>query len=376
MSDSPPAGSVRRLVAKVGTSTLTGGAPRLSETYLDDLVRQIAHLRLSGCEVVLVTSGAIILGAQRLGLPRPPRLIPERQALAAVGQAILMHEYERRFARAGVAVAQILLTADDLADRRRYRHAHDAMRVLLARGVVPIVNENDTVAIDEIKIGDNDTLSALVACMLHADLLCILSDVDGLFTEDPHRDPQARLIAVVEDVDAEIRRHAGGAGSSQGVGGMVTKLHAARIATTAGIPTLIASGTTPDLLLRVARGEHPGTLFKPSAAPLRARQSWLAFAARPRGHLTIDAGARQAVLDQGRSLLPAGVVAVAGEFEVGDLVALVDPQGVQVAVGLAGYSSEELRRVIGQRSEQIASLLGNRSHAEAVHRDNLVVLPR
>lgn len=369
--------SLRRLVVKVGTSTLTAGGATLSAAYLDNLVRQITHLRLTGHEVVLVTSGAIVAGAQRLGMERPSRSIPERQALAAVGQAILMHQYERRFAAATVAVAQILLTADDLADRRRYRHAQNALRVLLQRGVVPIVNENDTVAIDEIKIGDNDMLSALVACMLHADFLCILSDVQGLFTDDPHRHPQARLVPVVEDVDLEVRRYARGAGSTQGVGGMVTKLHAARIATAAGIPAGIVDGSVPDILLRVARGECPGTLFKPSRTPLRARQSWLAFAARPRGQLTIDAGARRAVLEQGRSLLPAGIVGVQGDFEVGDLVALIDAHGKQVAVGLAGYSSAELRSVFGQRSEQIATMLGSRAaHPEAVHRDNLVVMPR
>ncbi len=366
-----------RLVAKVGTSTLTAGTSTLSASRLDDLVRQLVALRAEGREIVLVTSGAIVTGATRLGLRQPPADIAERQALAAVGQAILMHEYERRFADAAIVVAQILLTADDLTARRRYRLAQDAFRVLLARGVVPIVNENDTVAVDEIKIGDNDTLSALVACMLDADLLCILSDVRGLHSGDPRTDATARLIPVVENMDEEVARAASGAGSTQGVGGMVTKLHAARIATAAGVPTVIADGGEPDVLLRLARGEALGTFFRPSARPLRARQRWLAFAARPRGRLIVDEGARRAVLEQGRSLLPAGIVGVEGAFEVGDLVELVDGHGEQLAVGLAGYDSTALRRIVGARSERIAEVLGApRAHPEAVHRDNLVVMHR
>ena len=378
----PPAGiagggteglNLRRLVVKVGTSTLTAGGPALAPDRLDALVHQIIDLRRSGREVVLVTSGAIVTGANRLGLQRAPRSIPERQALAAVGQAILMHEYERRFTAHGVEVAQILLTADDLADRRRYRHAQDAFQVLLRRGVVPIVNENDTVAIDEIKIGDNDTLSALVACMLDVDLLCILSDVAGLYTRDPHRNPDAQLIRVVDDVEGEARRYAAGAGSPQGVGGMVTKLHAARIATAAGITTVVAHGAEPEVLPRLARGELLGTLFRPSREPLRARQRWLAFAARPRGHLVIDDGARTALLEQRRSLLPAGIVDVQGQFDVGDLVVLTDGSGEQVAVGLVGYSSGELRRLIGQRGETAVREGVRVTRHEAVHRDNLVV---
>lgn len=369
--------AARRLVAKVGTSTLTAGGSALSQSRLDDLVRQLVYLRAEGREVILVTSGAIVTGATRLGLRAPPAAIAERQALAAVGQAILMHEYERRFADASIAVAQILLTADDLTARRRYRLAQDAFGVLLARGVVPIVNENDTVAVDEIKIGDNDTLSALVACMLDADLLCILSDVGGLHSADPRTDAAARLIPVVENVDDAVARAASGAGSTQGIGGMVTKLHAARIATAAGIPTVIADGAEPDVLLRLARGEALGTVFRPSPRPLRARQRWLAFAARPRGRLILDDGARRAVLEQGRSLLPAGVVGVEGRFEVGDLVELVDGAGEQLAVGLAGYDSGMLRRIVGARSERIAEVLGApRAHPEAVHRDNLVVTQR
>ena len=364
---------MRRLVVKVGTSTLTAGGTTLAPDRLDALVHQIIDLRRSGREVVLVTSGAIVTGANRLGLQRAPRSIPERQALAAVGQAILMHEYERRFTAHGVEVAQILLTADDLADRRRYRHAQDAFQVLLRRGVVPIVNENDTVAIDEIKIGDNDTLSALVACMLDVDLLCILSDVAGLYTRDPHRNPDAQLIRVVDDVEGEARRYAAGAGSPQGVGGMVTKLHAARIATAAGITTVVAHGAEPEVLPRLARGELLGTLFRPSREPLRARQRWLAFAARPRGHLVIDDGARTALLEQRRSLLPAGIVDVQGQFDVGDLVVLTDGSGEQVAVGLVGYSSGELRRLIGQRGETAVREGVRVTRPEAVHRDNLVV---
>ncbi len=366
--------SVRRLVVKVGTSTLTAGGTTLAPQRLDALVDQISDLRRSGHEVVLVTSGAIVTGANRLGLQRAPRSIPERQALAAVGQAILMHEYERRFSVHGIEVAQILLTADDLADRRRYRHAQDAFQVLLRRGVVPIVNENDTVAIDEIKIGDNDTLSALVACMLDVDLLCILSDVAGLYTRDPHRNPDAQLIRVVDDVEGEARRYAAGAGSPQGVGGMVTKLHAARIATAAGIATVVAHGAEPEVLLRLARGEVLGTIFRPARAPLRARQRWLAFAAKPRGHLIIDDGARAALIEQRRSLLPAGIVDVQGHFDVGDLVVLTDSSGEQVAVGLAGYSSGELRRLLGERRESADQAGAPVARHEAVHRDNLVVL--
>jgi glutamate 5-kinase len=362
----------RRLVLKVGTSTLTAGAYALAPERLDGLVDAVAVCKREGRDVVLVTSGAIVTGASRLGLKAPPRAMPDRQALAAVGQAILMHEYDRRFAAHGMLVGQVLLTAGDFDHRRRYLNARNTMEALLRRGVVPIVNENDTIATEEIRIGDNDTLSARVAALVDAELLCILSDVDGLFTGDPRKDPAARRIPVVERITRRLEGIAADTGSQTGVGGMATKLRAARMATASGVEVVIAHGGERDAVARVLAGEDVGTRFRARPRPLRGRRRWLALRTRVRGRLWIDAGAVAAVVDRGKSLLASGITAVEGSFEAGDVVAILGPGGDEIARGVSTYGREDLDRIKGRRSQDAAVILG--LHViEAVHRDNMVV---
>lgn len=366
--------AARRLVLKVGTSTLTAGAYALSADRLDALVAAIACCKRDGRDVVLVTSGAIVTGASRLGLKAPPRAMPDRQALAAVGQAILMHEYDRRFAGHGILVGQVLLTAGDFDHRRRYLNARNTLEALLRRGAVPIVNENDTVATEEIRIGENDTLSARVAALIDADLLCILSDVDGLYTGDPRKDPNATRITVVDRITRKLETFAAETGSLTGVGGMATKVRAARMATASGVEVVIAHGGDPDVVARVLAGEDAGTRFRAQATPLRGRRRWLALRTRVRGQLRIDAGAAAAVRDRGKSLLPSGITAVDGDFEAGDVVSILGPDGDEIGRGVSTYNREDLDRIKGRRSPEAAAILG--VHViEAVHRDNMVVEP-
>ncbi|MBO8141863.1 MAG: glutamate 5-kinase [Firmicutes bacterium] len=363
----------RRIVVKIGTSSLTLPDGSLDVSRIEDLSRQAARLARRGYEQVLVSSGAIGVGARRLGIERRPRTMPEKQAAAAVGQGLLMQAYERAFFDQGLVVAQVLLTGEDIADRRRHLNSRNTMLKLLELGAVPVVNENDTVAVDEIRLGDNDTLSALVATLIDADLLVILSDVDGLYSVDPRKAPDARLVDVVGEITPELWKAAGGAGSPFGTGGMATKLEAARIVTAAGIPMFLTRGSRPAVLERVVAGDAVGTLFLPRPRPLTARQRWLAFHQRPRGLVQVDPGAVRALLEQGKSLLPAGVVSVDGRFQEGDLVRVCDAQGREVARGLVNYSSDDLRRIQGVHTSDIARVLGRKDYDEVIHRDNLVV---
>ncbi|MDR7481735.1 MAG: glutamate 5-kinase [Armatimonadota bacterium] len=362
--------SRRPIVVKVGTTTLCGDGPGPRADRLRAITAQLARAHRAGRPVLLVTSGAIATGAGALGLPRPASM-PERQALAAVGQPVLMREYARHFARAGIAVAQVLLTADDLAVRRRYLNARNTVAALLRRHILPIVNENDTVATEEIRIGDNDTLSAQVAILVGAELLCILSDVDGLYTGDPRRDPAARRIPEVPAITAEIERLARRTPSGVGTGGMITKLTAARLATAAGCTVVIADGRTPRVLDRLLAGERLGTWFLPVARTVAGRKRWLVASARVRGRLVVDDGAAAALRERGRSLLPSGIREVHGAFSAGDLVAVLDPAGREIARGIVAHDRTVLEQMRGRRSQEIAHLA--RGRIEAIHRDNLVL---
>ncbi|MFQ5521200.1 MAG: glutamate 5-kinase [Candidatus Methylomirabilia bacterium] len=363
----------RRLVVKVGSGLLASPGGGLNPDAISALADELARVMSEGREVVLVSSGAIAAGVGRLGLKQRPRSIPEKQAAAAVGQSALIWHYEQAFARHGLKVAQVLLIQDDISHRTRYLNARNTLSALLAFGILPIVNENDTVAVDEIKVGDNDNLSALVAHLIDADLLVLLTDVDGLYSGDPRREAAATRIEEVEVVTEEIRRLAWDDPDTVSVGGMGTKLQAAEKAVASGIPMVIAGGRERAVLQRLLRGESVGTLFLGKEDRLAARKRWIAFAVPPQGRLTVDAGARKALGEQGRSLLPSGLVEVDGNFQAGEMVALADTDGKEFGRGLVNYDSEELNRIRGVRSTAIEAILGYKRLDEAIHRDNLVV---
>ncbi|GIK46366.1 MAG: glutamate 5-kinase [Betaproteobacteria bacterium] len=363
----------RRLVVKVGSALVTANGAGLALEFIGELARQIARLREDGREVLLVSSGAIAAGMQRLGWTARPHAMHELQAAAAVGQMGLAQAYETCFSQYGLKTAQILLTHEDLADRLRYLNARSTLTALLALGVVPIINENDTVVTDEIKFGDNDTLGALVANLVEAEALVILTDQAGLFTSDPRKDPAATLVAEHRADDPALEAMAGGAGSGISKGGMLTKVRAAQRAARSGAHTLIASGREADVLPRLARGEALGTLLFATATPLAARKQWLADHLQLAGSLVLDAGAVQA-LAAGKSLLPVGVTAVEGEFERGAAVACRSADGREIARGLVNYSSSEARRIARQPSTEIEAILGYLDEPELIHRDNMVLL--
>jgi glutamate 5-kinase len=362
------------LVVKVGSSLVTNEGRGLDAAAIARWAAQIAQLRTLGKRCVLVSSGAIAEGMQRLGWTRRPHAIHEQQAAAAVGQMGLVQCYEASFRKHGLATAQVLLTHADMADRQRYLNARSTLRTLLDLGVIPVINENDTVVTDEIKLGDNDTLGALVANLVEADALIILTDQAGLFDADPRRVATARLIEQCEAGDPALEAVAGGTGSALARGGMLTKVLAAKRAARSGAHTVIASGREEDVLLRIARGERLGTLFSARTMPLAARKQWLADHLNVSGRLTLDAGALKALSSGGRSLLPVGVTAVAGEFERGAVVACEDAQGREVARGLANYSAAETRQIMRKPSSDIEAILGYVDAPELIHRDNLVLL--
>jgi glutamate 5-kinase len=367
-------GRIRRLVVKVGSGLVTAPGTGPDPDRIAALAAEIAAVS-RGREVVLVTSGAIVTGMARLGMAARPRSIPDKQAAAAVGQSALMWQYEIAFKRHGLAVGQVLLTAQDIADRARYLNARNTLLTLLRLHVVPVVNENDTVAVEEIKVGDNDNLSALVASLIDADLLVLLTDVDGFYTEDPLRHPDARKLDTVEAVTDDLVRlvwdHSGG-GS---VGGMATKLQAAQKAAAAGVPMIIGNGRTAGVLRRAVEGETVGTYFVPKADRLAARKRWIAFAVPPQGRLTVDAGALDALTQRGTSLLPSGVREVEGDFAAGAVVAvLAEADGREFARGLVNFDAAELRKLRGAKTREIEARLGYKSFDEVIHRDNLVIL--
>ncbi len=365
--------SARRLVIKVGSALVTNNGTGLDLEAIGEWARQIADLRKQGKEVVLVSSGAIACGMQRLGWSKRPHAVHELQAAAAVGQMGLVQVYENAFAAHGLVTAQVLLTHEDLADRKRYLNARSTLTTLLQLGVVPIINENDTVVTDEIKFGDNDTLGALVANLVEAEALIILTDQPGLYTADPRKDPTATLISEAAAGEARLELMAGGAGSSIGKGGMITKVLAAKRAARSGAHTAIASGREPDIMPRLAAGEAIGTLLVADTQPLAARKQWLADHLQLAGKLMLDAGAVKA-LKEGRSLLPVGVSNVEGDFERGAVVACVSPEGHELARGLTNYASSETRRIAGKPSGDIEAILGYIDEPELIHRDNLILL--
>lgn len=364
----------RRLVIKVGTSVLTGGAMGLNRPRMAELVRQIARLVAGGHEVVLVTSGAVLAGRERLNYPRPGRDIPFKQMLAAVGQGRLMHIYEQFFEIYDIAVAQVLLTREDLRDRHRYLNARNTLLALLERRIVPIINENDAVATEEIRVGDNDNLSALAANLVEAELLILLTDMPGLYTADPRRQPDARLIPEVPRIDERIYHLAGGSHSGLGTGGMLTKVQAAELATRGGTDVVVAGGDEENGLLRIAAGERLGTFFPAGQDRLEGRKRWILADTAAEGRLAVDSGAAEALLLEGKSLLAVGLTGVEGAFERGATVHIIDPAGREIARGVSNYGAGELAIIKGQRSREIEKRLGYGYGGEVVHRDNLVLL--
>lgn len=364
----------KRIVVKVGTSTLTGADGRVDRDWLADLARQTAGLRDKGAEVIVVTSGAIAAGIESLGLPARPRELTGLQAAAAVGQVRLIGTYAEVMATRGMGVAQVLITRHDTGHRQAYLYACQTLDRLLEMGIVPVVNENDTTAVEEIRFGDNDTLAALVGVMVHADLVVLLTDIEGLYDHDPQMDDQAVLLEHVDELTDEVIAAAGGSGSVHGTGGMATKLEAAKILMKAGIPMVVCDGRRPDVLLDAFAGEPVGTYFAGGEGEVEARKLWIAFARHPKGTVIVDAGARDAVRLRGTSLLPAGVVHVVGRFSAGDPVAIADENGSEIARGLSDVSSRDLERMMGHTSAQIAAMAPELAGREVVHRDRLVIL--
>jgi glutamate 5-kinase len=363
------------LVVKVGSSLVTNEGQGLDTQAIAHWADQIARLKQLGKQVVLVSSGAIAEGMQRLGWKKRPSAVHELQAAAAVGQMGLVQVYETCFRKHDLHTAQVLLTHEDLADRKRYLNARSTLRTLLALNVIPIINENDTVVTDEIRFGDNDTLGALVTNLIEADALVIMTDQKGLFSADPRKDPNAHLIQEARAGDADLEKMAGGAGSAIGRGGMLTKVLAAKRAGRSGAHTIIAWGREPDVLVRLASGEAIGTqLIADEANKIAARKKWLADHLQVRGKLVLDAGAVRALREEGKSLLPIGVQDVAGEFERGEAVTCIDADGREIARGLVNYSAQEARKILKQPSSQIESILGYVDESELIHRDSLVLL--
>jgi len=365
--------AARRIVVKIGSALLTGGGRGLDHVAITQWVAQIAAIRKAGTEILLVSSGSVAEGMCRLGWKTRPSCLHELQAAASVGQMGLVQTYESLFQKHDLHTAQILLTHDDLSNRERYLNARSTLLTLLRLGVVPIINENDTVATEEIRFGDNDTLGALVANLLEADLLVILTDQRGLFERDPTLNPTARLIHQADIHDERLGEMVGVSRSGLGRGGMITKLRAARLASRSGAATVIASGREPEVLTRVVAGEEMGTFLVPDVSPLLARKRWLAGQLRLKGQLRLDAGAARMVREQGKSLLPIGVIEASGDFLRGDLVLCVDEEDREVARGLANYNAEESRRILRQPSNRIEELLGYVDEPELIHRDNLVL---
>jgi glutamate 5-kinase len=363
---------VRRIVLKVGSRVLTAKGRTLSQPVFDRLAKEVSASKKLGYEVVIVSSGAIASGMARLGLMEKPKTMPQKQASAAIGQSALMWNYERAFSFYGEKVAQILLTRDDLSNRNRYLNARNTLLTLLGYGVIPIINENDTVVVEEIKFGDNDNLSALVTNLVNADLLIILSDIDGLYDRDPRLHKNAKLIPLVPQVTDEIEKKASGTMSPISIGGMVTKLQAARKAAFFGVPTILANGMVEGMVERILRAEEAGTLFASEVNKLTSRKHWIAFTLEPLGKILVDEGAKKAILQKGKSLLPSGVLGAEGKFSQGDPVILSDARGQEFAKGLVNYDSGEIHKIKGLKTSELEIRLGHKCSDEIIHRDDLV----
>jgi glutamate 5-kinase len=365
--------NVRKIVIKVGSSTLTHKSGLLNLSQIEKLVRQIADLHNEGKEVILVTSGAIAAGIGKLGLKSKPKTIPEKQAAAAVGQGILMHMYEKFFSEYGKIAAQILITKDDISHRTRFLNARNTFFALAEMGAIPIVNENDAIIVDEIKFGDNDTLSATVASFVEADLLIVLSDIEGLYDSNPRTNEDAKLIHEVTEITEEIENFAGGVGSSLGTGGMTTKISAAKIATAAGVSMVIASGGHENIIRDIVNIKEVGTLFAANEHPLPLRKHWIAFGTDIKGKLVVDDGAFNAVFHEHKSLLPRGVIAVEGFFEQGQIVSIENSKGIEIGRGITNYSSLEIEQIKTLNTDEIEDKLGYKNYDEIVHCNNMVI---
>ena len=363
----------QRIVVKLGTSVLTSGGDALDRAQMVELVRQMANLQAKGCEIVLCTSGAIAAGRERLGYPTVDDSMASKQMLAAVGQSQLIQTWENLFNIYGLHVGQMLLTRADLDDRERYLNARDMLETLLKNKIIPVINENDAVATNEIKVGDNDNLSALMVGLSDADLLLLLTDQAGLYDANPRTNLDAKLISEVDEIDDALREIAGDSGTSLGTGGMATKLQAAQLARRSGATVIIAAGQQPDVINDICDGKTVGTLFKPSNNPLESRKRWLLAGPGPVGSISLDKGATNAVIEKGSSLLAKGIVAIKGNFDRGDMVILHNELGSEIARGLTRYSSSDLMRIKGQHSDNIEEILGYAYGKVVVHRNNLVI---
>ncbi len=363
---------VKRVVVKAGSGILTTKAG-LNRRVINGLTIDICALRKKGIEVILVSSGAIASGLKKVGLTRRPESISQQQAVAAIGQSSLMMAYEKAFGRHGQKVAQILITRDDLNHRGRYLNARNTVFTLLGWKIVPIINENDTVVVDELKFGDNDNLSAMVTNMTESQLLVNLTDIDGLFHKDPRTNRDARLIRVVERVDREVMRYASSIPGFLGTGGMASKIRAAQKVALGGTPTIIANGLKPGILKKIFMGQEVGTLFMPQEVALRGRKHWIVFTKSPKGEIIIDRGAERALLKGGKSLLPSGIEEVRGRFSLGDSVVLLNEHNQELAVGMVNYHSGDIKKIMGLKSTEIESRLGYKHDDEVIHRDNLVI---
>lgn len=366
--------NVKRIVIKVGSSTLTYPTGLLNFIRIEKLVRQIADINNRGIEVILVSSGAIAAGIGRLGLKTRPKTIPEKQAAAAVGQGILIHMYEKILSEYGKIGAQMLLTRDDMSDRRRFLNMRNAFFSLLESNVIPIVNENDAVIVDEIKFGDNDTLSAMVTGLVEADLLIILSDIKGLYDSNPKLNPEAKLINDVCEITDDIISCAGGAGSNLGTGGMITKLNAAKIAATSGASMIIVDGSEENVLSSVIEGKNVGTFFFPNSHKLNARKHWIAYSTSPSGNIIVDEGAEKALTNNHKSLLPKGIINIEGDFQEGDVVSILNSKNQCIANGITNFSSLDIKNIKGLNSNEIEVKLGYKSYHVVVHTNNMVLL--
>ena len=364
--------NAKRVVVKVGSNVLTAQSD-LNTSAIESISQQICVLLDQGLEVLLVSSGAMAAGLRKMGLDQRPDEIPQRQAIAAMGQSALMHAYEKAFGRCNKRVAQILLTSEDLNNRERYLNARNALYALLAWKVVPIINENDTVKVEEIKLGDNDNLSAMIALLMDADFLINLTDIDGLYNKDPRTHTDAELICEVATCNKEIEDFAGDIPGALGTGGMLSKINAARKVTAAGVPMIIAKGDKPDILVRILAGERHGTYFIPREKKLARRKCWIAYTLKPKGALVIDDGAASAIVQNGKSLLPSGISAVEGEFGVGAAVLFKNRRQQPLGIGLVNYTAAEIRAIMGLKTGQIKVKLGSKPYDEVIHRDNLVL---
>ena len=365
-------GHAKRAVVKVGSNVLTEDNG-LNLKAMRSIARQICRLIENGLEVILVSSGAMASGVKKIGLPGRPDELPKRQAVAAIGQAGLMMEYEKAFGRYRRKVAQILLTSEDLSNRKRYLNARNTLYTLLSWKVVPIINENDTVWVEEIKLGDNDNLAAMITLLMDADVLINLTDIDGLYTKDPRTYPDAELISTVSTISKETEKMAGDIPGALGTGGMISKIKAARKINSAGVPMVIARGDLPNILLKLFAGQNHGTYFIPKKQRLASRKCWIGFSLKPKGIIKIDDGAMKALLKNGKSLLPSGIIAVQDDFGIGAPVEFQNRNNETLGIGLVNYSSTEIKKIMGLKSNHIKQVLGHKSYDEVIHRDNLAI---